>query len=366
MIDNCTNLIEAEAILRSKVAILANLTATSSDLQKSSDSSIARLQSESSMTSEEDTERDPLCVYSESELSKLSRALIRLYEKFFRERSIQCLPSFYYDIIDSMITALRQSPFIDSTLIDLFSTFLWCVQLRLFSWILNYQYHYFVMTDLFEYLVNELQSPSSTQLPFASFRRATKYSMERLERCEAEIPHLSSFIQGSRSFSKIIHRIQRIRHRFDRPIRTVSLPFSVDSRRTHRLSSGGGVEALAKQSAAQYGAVRDYDPLLSVLSDRRNNVQFHESEPAAELGRERSDADRSSFQLGKSRGSRAADPLHSAAPQLHSLPAASDPTPHRSQCLSKLFSCARCVHSGRRIDPHMASRRYHHRSRLRK
>ena len=115
----------------------------------SNDSSAHHLLSESSLTSEEDMEGNPLSGYSESELAKLTRALIRLYEKFFAERSIKCLPSFYYDIIDSMIAPLRQSPFIDATLLDLFSTFLSCVQLRLFSWILNYQYHYFVITDLF-------------------------------------------------------------------------------------------------------------------------------------------------------------------------------------------------------------------------
>lgn len=196
MIDTCSTLLETEAILKSKVTILAKLPGTSPDVRASNDSSAPHLQSESSLTSEEEIEKNPLAVYSESELAKLTRALIRLYEKFFAERSIPCIPGFYYDIVDSMVASLRQSPFIDSTLLDLFSTFLSCVQLRLFSWILNYQYHYFVITDLFEYLVNELQSPSSSQLPFASIRRATQYSLERLESCEAEIPHLSSFIQG--------------------------------------------------------------------------------------------------------------------------------------------------------------------------
>ena len=260
MIDTCVTLLETEAILKNKVTILAKYPADLKDIRTSNDSSAHHLLSESSLTSEEDMEGNPLAGYSESELTKLTRALIRLYEKFFAERSIKCLPSFYYDIIDSMIAPLRQSPFIDATLLDLFSTFLSCVQLRLFSWILNYQYHYFVITDLFEYLVNELQSPSSTQLPFASFRRATKYSMERLESCEAEIPHLSSFIQGL-SFSSSIYNLEYSEFAIDLIDHSVpSLFLSLSNSQIHDEPTDYQVEAALKpgrssrpRSTVQFG-----------------------------------------------------------------------------------------------------------------
>ena len=150
------------------------------------------------MNSEEDLEGSVTSLYSEEELMTLDRYLVRLYDKFFTERSIECIPTSYYEVMDSLLPLLKQELIYDSNLIDLISTLLVCIQIRLFSSILNYQYHYFVITDLFEYLVNEIRSPSLTQLPFALFRRETQYSLERLESCEAEIPHLRSFIQGNR------------------------------------------------------------------------------------------------------------------------------------------------------------------------
>ena len=205
MVDRCVTLQEAENAMHtmasfllkpSNDALLHSSLCSTSDAHE--DSTLSIRQSESSMNSEEDLEGSITSLYSEEELMTLDRYLVRLYDKFFTERSIECIPTSYYEVMDSLLPLLKQELIYDSNLIDLISTLLVCIQIRLFSSILNYQYHYFVITDLFEYLVNEIRSPSLTQLPFALFRRETQYSLERLESCEAEIPHLRSFIQGNR------------------------------------------------------------------------------------------------------------------------------------------------------------------------
>lgn len=192
---------EVESILESKAysyhtpATLQSLT-SSMRSEGPDDLSLSRRLSTSSLNSvDELSEQETREVYSEEEMQSIHYLFTRLFKQYFSDHSIECIPASYYSLLDEIFQQSTSVTYFDNLTLDILETLFSCIQIRLFNTIFNEYYPSFVVTDLFEYVVNDIRFPSTPQMNFSSLRRATKYTMTRLQSCEEEIPHVRKFIQ---------------------------------------------------------------------------------------------------------------------------------------------------------------------------
>lgn len=184
----------------------ANADLTSVDLRQSLTSvdgeegaALRKRQSESSVISVDDPDGTTHCAYSDEEMKRLSSMLECLSRQHFEGRPLRALPELYYAVVKEVVRLVSVGIYLDSVTVDLLVHVLACAQMRLFHRVLNFYYHSFVRTDFFEYLVSEIRCPRDSTMSFARLRKATQYTMDRLQSCEEEVPHLRKFIQGLRA-----------------------------------------------------------------------------------------------------------------------------------------------------------------------
>lgn len=184
----------------------ANADLTSVDLRQSLTSvdgeegaALRKRQSESSVISVDDPDGTTHCAYSDEEMKRLSSMLECLSRQHFEGRPLRALPELYYAVVKEVVRLVSVGIYLDSVTVDLLVHVLACAQMRLFHRVLNFYYHSFVRTDFFEYLVSEIRCPRDSTMSFARLRKATQYTMDRLQSCEEEVPHLRKFIQGPRA-----------------------------------------------------------------------------------------------------------------------------------------------------------------------
>ena len=184
----------------------ASTDTTSVDLRQSMTSvdgeegaALRKRQSESSVISVDDQDGTAHCAYSDEEMKRLSSMLECLSRQHFEGRPLRALPELYYAVVKEVVRLVSVGIYLDSVTVDLLVHVLACAQMRLFHRVLNFYYHSFVRTDFFEYLVSEIRCPRDSTMSFARLRKATQYTMDRLQSCEEEVPHLRKFIQGLRA-----------------------------------------------------------------------------------------------------------------------------------------------------------------------
>lgn len=184
----------------------ASTDTTSVDLRQSMTSvdgeegaALRKRQSESSVISVDDQDGTTHCAYSDEEMKRLSSMLECLSRQHFEGRPLRALPELYYAVVKEVVRLVSVGIYLDSVTVDLLVHVLACAQMRLFHRVLNFYYHSFVRTDFFEYLVSEIRCPRDSTMSFARLRKATQYTMDRLQSCEEEVPHLRKFIQGLRA-----------------------------------------------------------------------------------------------------------------------------------------------------------------------
>ena len=157
------------------------------------DSYQRRLSTNSTSSIYEDFEKETFTVYSEDEMQEICSIFSRIYKQYFSTNAI-VLPELYSTVLRSFDEKIQSYAYFDSSTMDLFMFLLTSIQVRLFFDFFNTSYHSFIKTDLFEYVVNEIQSPSTDGFKI-QLKTKLDYSIKRLESCKEEIPHVKQFIK---------------------------------------------------------------------------------------------------------------------------------------------------------------------------
>lgn len=198
----CPAFIELESAVEAKATSFFIPAITPSSLRSSLNEDSRRHSIESVNSVDDEGCHDVPTVYSEEEMRQIITTFSRIYKQYFGSHSLSMLPQYSTVVLDDVYSHLSSDSYIDNSTMEVLVLLLANLQIRLFYTIFNQYYSSFVVTDLFEYLVNEIRFPSADPISFRFLRRATSYSMSRLKNCEEEIPHVRKFIQR-RNLNKI-------------------------------------------------------------------------------------------------------------------------------------------------------------------
>lgn len=192
----CPAFVEFENAVEAKTTSFFMPAVSPSSLRNSLNEDHSRRHSIESVNSVDDEGgHDYPVVYSEEEMHQIITTFSRLYKQYFGSHTLSMIPQYSSVVLDDVYSHLSSDTYIDASTMEVLVPLLASLQIRLFHIIFNQYYSSFVVTDLFEYLVNEIRFPSTDPISFRLLRRATSYSMSRLKNCEEEIPHVRKFIQ---------------------------------------------------------------------------------------------------------------------------------------------------------------------------